>query len=107
MAPVRKRLTTVPIELPGELVTLLGRSTAESARCLTELALIDLYRRGEVAGGYAAGILGINRWDFIQLLGKHQVPYVDMTEEELNQEIEAARSFLKPLNNGSSQTPAR
>lgn len=77
------------------MLELLGPTSTEAAACLRQLALIELFRRGEVSSGYAGEVLGISRWDFIRLLGEHGVPYVDMTEEELQQDVENARKAIR------------
>jgi predicted HTH domain antitoxin len=59
------------------------------------LALIELFRRGDVSTGYAAEVLGMTRWEFITLLGDHGVPYVDMTAEELEADVEQARAAFQ------------
>jgi predicted HTH domain antitoxin len=59
---------------------------------LKELALIELFRQGEVSSGWAAEHLGIGKDDFLDLLYDHGVPYIDMSEEELRQQVEVAMS---------------
>jgi predicted HTH domain antitoxin len=82
----------VVLSLPEELVRLLGPTPTQAAAHLKKLALIELFRRGEVSSGYAAEMLGISKWDFIDLLARHAVPYVDLSEEELRHDLEVAQS---------------
>ena len=35
----------------------------------------------------------MSRWEFIELLAEHRVPYIDASEEELRQQLEAARPY--------------
>lgn len=83
----------IVVELPEQIVQLLTPTLDEAALRLQELALIELFRRGDVSSGCAAEKLGMRKWDFIQLLAAHKVPYIDLSEEELHEEIEVARSF--------------
>jgi predicted HTH domain antitoxin len=53
------------------------------------MAYIELFRQGRVSSGWAAEKLGISKDEFRQLLSTHDVPYIDMSEEELRQEVEA------------------
>ncbi len=85
----------VSVDIPPEVVELLGPGPSRAAACLKRLALIELFRRGEVSSGYAAEVLGMSRWDFIRLLGEHGVPYVDMTAEELEADVEQARAAFQ------------
>jgi predicted HTH domain antitoxin len=84
------------VDFPKDLLLLLAPNTEQAAAYLKQLALIELFRRGEVSSGYAANVLGMSRWDFIDLLAEHEVPYIDLSEEELRQEIEAAKPWRSP-----------
>ena len=84
--------------VPGSAVLVggdpgIGKSTLllQAAAALARLALIDLFRRGEVSSGYAAQVLGMSREGFLDLLARHGVPAVDLSEEELRQDLEVAR----------------
>jgi len=57
---------------------------------LAELAFIDLFRQGEVSSGWAAEQLRMSKGDFIALLARHGVPYIDLSEEEFLQQLQAA-----------------
>ena len=46
-----------------------------------------------MSSGWAAEKLRISKDDFRELLYTHDVPYVDMTEEELRQQVEVAMSL--------------
>ena len=76
-----------------------GSTSEEATRHLTELAFVELFRQGEVSSGWAARQLGISKDDFIRLLARHGVPYIDLSEEELRQQVEAAMPI------GDQQTP--
>ncbi len=96
----------ISVDVPPEVVELLGPDPSEAAACLKRLALIDLYRRGEVSGGYAADVLRITLWDFVKLLSEHDVPYFEATEDELRQQVEASRKLSRSHRSPSSPTPA-
>lgn len=97
----------VSVQLPADLLPLLGPTPAEVAARLSQLALIDLFRRGEVSSGYAAQVLGMSKADFIELLAKHDVPYLDLSEEELRRDVEVARSHWGSGKAPPSQTADR
>lgn len=100
----RSRKVSLRVELPDELVRVLAPSSDEAAACLKRLALIDLFRQGRVSSGYAAETLGVSRSQFIDLLAEHGVPYIDLSAEELQQDLEAARRLRERLNPSSSST---
>jgi predicted HTH domain antitoxin len=86
----RPKTCSLTVELPESVVQLLGSTTEQAARHLAELAFIDLFRRGEVSSGWAAEHLKIDKRDFLDLLFDHDVPYFDLSEDELRQQVEAA-----------------
>lgn len=81
---------TLTIEIPDELLELLG--SAEAARTKAREALIlHLLREGEISQGRAARLLGITRWEIIDLMARYQILSGPQTPEEIQQEIEAAQ----------------
>ena len=88
-SPSKPKTRNLTIELPESVVQLLGPTPQDATRLLAELAYVELFRRGEVSSGWAAEKLGISKDEFRELLSSHDVPYIDMTEEELRQEVEA------------------
>jgi hypothetical protein len=62
-----RRPHSLSVDLPADVVELLGPTHSAAGACLRELALVELYRRGEVFGSAAADILGISLYDFIKL----------------------------------------
>jgi hypothetical protein len=73
----------VTVELPREVVRILGKNRAAATAALREIVLIDLRRRGVISGGYAAGELGVTKAEILDVLARHEVPYLDLTEDEL------------------------
>ncbi len=98
---------TLNVSLPEQAIELLGPAPEQAARELQILAFIELFRRGEISSGWAAEYLGIGRWDFIELLAKHDVPYIDMTEEELRKDVEVAMELYQQVHGSSSPTADR
>jgi len=96
----------VTVELPKQVLELLAPTSEEAAACLEQLALIELFRRGEVSSGWAAERLGMSKWDFIELLAAHEVPYFNLSAEELRQDVEASRKHRARLTGSPSPTPA-
>jgi predicted HTH domain antitoxin len=89
------KLCTLAVELPESVAKLLGATSEEATRHLAELAYIELFRQGQVSSGWAAERLGIRKDDFRELLSVHDVPYIDMSEEELRREGEVAMSLRR------------
>src|SRR5437867_3417526 len=57
---------------------------------LKEQTILRLFEEGRVSTGCAAKMLGLTRYQFVDLLAKHRVPLFDYSQEELDQEFQAA-----------------
>jgi predicted HTH domain antitoxin len=85
-------MTSVTIQLPDELPSSLHRSPTELAKDVTLAAAIDWYRQGLVSQGRAAEIAGVPRADFIDALAERKIDVVQVEPDELEQEVNRARS---------------
>ena len=73
------------VELPDEVLThVRDEDMAHKAK---EALVMELLREHHISQGKAAEMLGIHRHDLFDLMGKYRVPAIDMTEEELREEI--------------------
>ena len=88
-------MTTVIVELPDDLVDLLG--SAESLAVQARRALVlDLLRQGRVSQGTAARLLGLTRYDILDLMAEYEIPSGPLTAEEMREEIETVRRLTEP-----------
>jgi predicted HTH domain antitoxin len=81
---------TLTIELPEELLSLLG-SPEDAAAKARETLVIDLLREGRISQGQAARLLDMTRWDLLALASRHDVPVGPETAEEMRREVDDAR----------------
>jgi predicted HTH domain antitoxin len=99
------------VHLRKDFVQLLAPTKELATARLKQLALIELFRRGEVSSGYAAKVLGMTKPEFIDLLAEHEVPYIawyiDALEEELRQDLEVARLRWTVRKNSPKLTASR
>ena len=84
---------TLALEVPEELLTLLGSPEAAAARA-KEALVLDLLREARISQGKAAHLLNISRWEILELMARHQIPSGPETAAEVRQEIAEARRFL-------------
>lgn len=83
---------TIELELPEDLVALLGSPEAAASKA-KEALVLELLREARVSQGQAAQLLGLTRWDVLDLMARHQIPSGPETAEEMRQEIENVRHF--------------
>lgn len=85
---------TLTLELPEELVSLLG-TPEEVAVKATELLVLELLREARISQGTAARLLGVTRGRMLDLMAAHQIPSGAESVEEQREEVHDLRRFLK------------
>ena len=75
----------VEFELPDEVAAQLREE--EMVMKAKEALVMELLREHHVSQGMAADILGVSRHDLFDLMTKYQVPVIDLTEDELADEL--------------------
>lgn len=89
-------MITVDKELPNEMVTYALPQSKEEQLVRNAMMLYPYIRRGMISHGKAAEILGIFKMDLITLYGKMGLSYIEMTDEELEEELETV-NYLKGM----------
>ena len=73
------------LELPDELLgTWREQDLAVKAK---EALVMELLREHQISQGKAAYLLGMNRDSLFSLMTKYQIPFIDLTEAELDEEL--------------------
>lgn len=86
-------MTTRKQESPLGKVLELYRDTLheQAEQTLAEVGVAELVRQGIISSGKGAKLLGLDRWEFADLLARYNVPSVDLTIDELKEEEERLR----------------
>lgn len=88
-------MSTLTIELPPELLQLLG--SEEEAKREAKLALIlDLVRRGRLSRAKAAELLGLSLWDLPALLAQYRIPWFDYSPDDAQRDLKALHTQETP-----------
>jgi hypothetical protein len=85
---------TLALEVPEELVKLLGSPEAAAAKA-KEALVLQLLREAEISQGQAAALLGITRWDILDLMAQHNILSGPVTPEAVEEEIESLRRYVE------------
>ena len=96
MSATRTATRTITIELPDALVEALDSLVGIEDRAWQALVL-DLLRDAQISQGTAARLLGVTRYDILDLMASHYIPSGPFTPEEVDRDIENARRFAQPL----------
>ncbi len=74
------------LDLPEDVFTRLGEAAVtEKAK---EALVMELLREHYISQGKAAEILGVNRHKLFDLMTRYRVPAIDLTPEELEEELQ-------------------
>jgi predicted HTH domain antitoxin len=75
------------VDLPEEVVEWFGWQDREVSDRMREALVMELLRQHVISQGKAAALLGVNRWDMFDLMSRYKVPAIDLTAEELREEL--------------------
>jgi predicted HTH domain antitoxin len=84
---------TLTVELPEDLVALLGSPELAAAKA-KEALVMELLREVKIGQSKAAELLGVTRGDILDLTVKYRVPSGPLTADEVEQEAEDMRRWL-------------
>ena len=91
----RVQKVTLEVTLPKELLSF-GMDQDDLNREVSKWLAFSLFRDNRVSSGKAASLLGVTRREFLELLHREGIAYLDFSEEELEAEIAAARELSLP-----------
>jgi hypothetical protein len=77
------------ITLPQEVLGEFGWKDSEVPHRVREALVMDLLRLDRRSEAQAARILGLARWELLELMGRYDVPAVRMSLEDLDRELAA------------------
>ena len=84
--------TTLNVRVPNSLLNL-GLTQEEIQRRISEWLVFSLFSEGKISSGKAGKLLGISRLEFIKLLQTRGIAFINFTETELNEELEAVKKL--------------
>ena len=79
---------TAKLELDENLTALLKLTNEPVEQAAREMIVLELYRRHVISSGKAAEVLGMERFDFVRRASDLGIPFFDMTEDELHEDIQ-------------------
>lgn len=88
---------TLTIQFPDLIMELLELSPEGLEESLKKMIVLELVRKGRLSSGKAAELLGMSRWEFMDLMTEYNVPMTDLTSEELDEQLEILRNIKVEL----------
>lgn len=83
----------VEIDIPEAIVQYTVLLDKEALLKRNAMLVYPYIQDGTISHGKAAEMLGIGKFDLIVLYGKMGLPYLDETEEELEEDMDAIRNI--------------
>ena len=84
--------TTLEIKIPENLLQF-GLGREEIQRRVNEWLVLSMFTEDRISSGRAARLLDISRVEFLALLRKRGIAYIDYTREELEEEFAAVEAL--------------
>jgi predicted HTH domain antitoxin len=84
--------TTFSVQIPNSLLKL-GISQDEIQRRISEWLVFSLFSEGKISSGKAGKLLGMTRLEFIQLLNTRGIAFINYSEDEIKEELEAVKKL--------------
>jgi hypothetical protein len=75
------------VSLPQEVIGGFGWNESEVPSRVREALVMELLRLDRLSEVQAAAVLGVARWQLLELMGCYDVPAVRMSAEELDREL--------------------
>lgn len=69
------------VELPASTVSMVWGTSQVAEADLRERAVLGLFSDGKISSGKAAELLGLSRWDFLDLLVRRQAAWPTRPED--------------------------
>ncbi len=83
---------TVNVRVSGDFLNL-GLTQEEIQRRISEWLVFSLFSEGKVSSGKAGKLLGLTRLEFIDLLKARGIAFINYSDDELREELDAARNL--------------
>jgi len=81
------------MEIPRDVLTSIKIPKSELEQTLKIELAITLYQKGAISLGNARKLAGLNKWEFLEELGKRKIPR-HYTEKELGEDLTFAKSSV-------------
>jgi predicted HTH domain antitoxin len=81
----------ISVAFDEKFLSFVAKKRKDIPERLKELSILELYRRKDISSGKAAELLGMARFEFVRYASRLGIPFFDMSKEELERDVEAAK----------------
>ena len=90
-------MLSVQVNLPSDLLSLLRISQQDLQQEIQHWVALELFRIRKISAGKAAQIAGMSLYEFMNLTRRHDVAWIDYTDDELESELHEAETLGKTI----------
>ncbi|MDE7310668.1 MAG: UPF0175 family protein [Eubacterium sp.] len=90
-------MAVIQMEMPEEMVSFILSSDKDEQLKRNAMMLYPYVHDGIISHGRAAEILGIYKMDLIALYGSLGIPYIEMTSEEIDEELSIVNALKEEM----------
>lgn len=87
-------MTSIEIKIPSSAKEYVLDDTTDEIR--NALLLYPSIANNTISHGRAAELLGMHKMELIELYSRLGIPYLDMTDEEFDEEIQTVKRMVNP-----------
>jgi predicted HTH domain antitoxin len=85
---------TLQITLPKQVLLSLGLTSEDAERAFWKFLILQLVRDAQISTGKAAEMLGLSKYQVVQLMAGEGIPYFNYSKEELEEELKNIDEWL-------------
>lgn len=86
-------MAVISMEIPDEMIEFAMPANEKERLKMNAMILYPYIQEGIISHGRAAEMLGIFKIDLITLYGKMGLPYIEMSEDEIKEELETLNAL--------------
>ena len=90
-------MVTVTMDIPEEIMDFMVCDNKSDELRRNALLLYPFIKNETISHGRAADILGISKWELIELYGNEGIPYIDQSWDEVEQDAANIAKCVKAL----------
>lgn len=87
-------MATITIDIPEEIMDFMVCENKRDELRRNALLLYPFIKNETISHGRAADILGISKWELIELYGSEGIPYIDQSWDEVEQDAANVSELL-------------
>ena len=95
-------ILNINIPVPEEILFILKKNEESLQKEILKIIAMQFFQQRKISLGKASKLAGMNKNDFIEFLGQHEIDIYQYTEKELEKELDFVDRIVKYKNENRS-----